>query len=366
ESKHLLLRRCYRGLITAGGLYYFLSMPFVLLLVLGVAGALVYGCFEYGWIPIKLVLFVVIGALVTSYSMIRSLLIRRTREEPGRPLRVEEAPGMWGMATEVAGRVGTRTVDEIRVTPGTEMAVYETGSFKDRANDKGRRVLIVGIGLLNGFSQKAFRAVLAHEYGHLTHRDTAGGDVALKVNQNMREFAMAMVRARQAVWWNLAFQFLRVYHFIFRRLSHGATRFQEVLADKVAVMNYGAVWFEEGLRHVIRRGIEFEDAAYRELADAKNTRRVVQNLYSLESGHTRNVEDRIRAAINRPTTEDDTHPGPLDRFRYASRITSVLVEPIPGTLWDLFTDKETLTREMSTVVSRRAGAMPPAETAPVS
>jgi hypothetical protein len=76
--------------------------------------------------------------------------------------------------------------------------------------------------------------VLAHEYGHLSHRDTAGGDVALRVNRDMMKFAYAMARAGQAVWWNTAFQFLRVYHFLFRRISHGATRLQEVLADWAA------------------------------------------------------------------------------------------------------------------------------------
>jgi Zn-dependent protease with chaperone function len=31
----------------------------------------------------------------------------------------------------------------------------------------------------------AFRAVLAHEYGHFTNRDTAGGEIALRVNRDM-------------------------------------------------------------------------------------------------------------------------------------------------------------------------------------
>lgn len=58
---------------------------------------------------------------------------------------------------------------------------------------------------------------------------------------------------------------LRVYHFLFRRISHGATRLQEVLADRVAVRNYGAAAFEEGLGHVVRRQVEFDDIAYHEL-----------------------------------------------------------------------------------------------------
>jgi len=60
---------------------------------------------------------------------------------------------------------------------------------------------------------------------------------------------------------NAAFHFPRVYNFIFRRISHGATRLQEILADRVAAQIYGAPAFEGGLRHVIRRSLEFEAAA---------------------------------------------------------------------------------------------------------
>ena len=101
------------------------------------------------------------------------------------------------------------------------MAVYERGNRRERRSDLGRRVLVMGLGLVPGFGQNAFRAVLAHEYGHLSHRDTAGGEVALRVNQDMIKFAYAMAHAGQAVWWNIAFQFLLFYHFLFRRISHG-------------------------------------------------------------------------------------------------------------------------------------------------
>jgi hypothetical protein len=297
-------------------------------------------------------MYVVTSDPITTYMMIHSLFVRRGQEDPGRPLKPEEAPGLWSLAREVAGRIETRPVDEIRITPGTDMAVYERGSFRDRAQDKGRRILLLGIANLNGFSQNAFRAVLAHEYGHLSHRDTAGGDVALRVNANMQTFAINMIRSGQAVWWNLGFQFLRIYHFIFRRLSHGATRLQEVLADRTAVMNYGAKAFEEGLGHAIRRSIEFEDIAYWESHEANKARRPLQNLYDLEPRNLTSVEEKYKEAMTRPTTQDDTHPGPMERFRYAARIASTSVNQAPGMVWDLFSDRQSLTKEMNDVISR--------------
>jgi hypothetical protein len=196
--------------------------------------------------------------------------------------------------------------------PGTDFAVYENGTFREKRADRAKRVLMLGVGVLNGFRTNAFRAVLAHEYGHFTHRDTAGGDIAFRVNAGILDMAKGMHRSRVSVKWNPAFIFLRVYHFIFRRITYGATRLQEMLADRVAVLNYGAAAFEEGLTHVIKRDVEFEILASKEFKESYEARRAVQNVYNLAEPESTDSIDKIRAGIdeslNRPTTEDDTHP----------------------------------------------------------
>ena len=128
------------------------------------------------------------------------------------------------------------------------------------------------------------------------------------------KFAIAMAKAGQAVWWSIGFQFLRLYHFLFRRISHGATRLQEILADRAAARLYGPLHFEEGLRHVVRRQFEFKDIAEREIEEALRAGRALQNIYALEIPAGRSFEVTLDQAINRPTSEDDTHPSPADRF----------------------------------------------------
>ena len=282
--------------------------------------------------------------------MVRSLFLKVEQEDPGRPLRTEEAPALWELTRKVAQAVDTRPIDEIRVTPGTELAVYEKGTMRERSNDKAKRILILGVGTLNGFRTNSFRAVLAHEYGHFSNRDTAGGDVALRVNDHMMKFAYAMYVSQQAVWWNIAFQFLRVYHFIFRRLSHGATRLQEVLADRVAAMKFGAAAFEDGLRHVVMRSAEFNAVASQEINDSMTTSRAMANLYELPIVENADIKAAAEESLNRSTSEDDTHPSPTDRFRYTQRITSQTEPLISGMVWDLFTNREALTAEMTSMV----------------
>ena len=347
------LRGAYRRLIQFAGAYYYVSQPIILLLVIGGTAGVIYAFFMAGQVPVQLVFALGVGAVITVYKMLQSLFIRAKPVDPGRSLDAAEAPGLWELTRDVARVVGTTPIDEIRITPGTEMAVYERGTVRERMQGRGRRILILGIGLVDGFGQGPFCAVLAHEYGHFAHGDTAGGDIALRVRQDMMKLAFAMVQHRQAVWWNIAFQFLRVYDFIFRRISHGATRLQEVLADRVAARHFGAKHFEDGLRHVVRRNVEFRVSANSEIKSAVEAGGVLQNLYGRRPAATPGLEDEIERALSRPTTEDDTHPGPSDRFRLVSGVVSTGERSASGMLWDLFVSPASLTAEMTAQVEAR-------------
>jgi len=350
------LRRYYRWLINIAGSYYYFSIPFVSFLVLAVAGSILYGFLIVGHVPEQLIAIIVMGAIVTVYQMVRCLFIRVNSKEPGRSLSAEEAPGLWNLTREVADELGTRSLDAIRVTPGTEMAVYERGSFRDRRKGLAKCTLVMGLQLLPGFDQNPFRAVLAHEYGHLAHRDTAGGDVALRVNQDMVKFAYAMAYAGQAVWWNIGFQFLRLYHFLFCRISHGSTRLQEVLADRAAARLYGVRSFEEGLRHIVRRHIEFNHVvAIRQLSASLEANSTLKNVCALDM-RQKAVEQEIDHEIHRPTSEDDTHPSPMDRFRLVAPVICKNQWTPSGPVLDLFADREAISREMSSHIEKMVKA----------
>ncbi|HLH54389.1 MAG TPA: M48 family metalloprotease, partial [Verrucomicrobiae bacterium] len=289
-SSERTIRKIYRVVLNVTGVYYYLSLPIVLLLVVSIAGAIVYGFLMLGRIPIKLLVILVLGAFFTVVAMIKSLFLRVKASDPGRALKRAEAEGLWRLTEEVAQSVGTRPIDEIRITPGTDLAVYERGSWRQKLRNQAERILILGTGVLNGFKQNDFRCVLAHEYGHFSNRDTAGGDIALRVRNDMLKFYYAMRSAGQATYFNAAFHFLRIYNFIFRRISHGATRLQEILADRVAAQIYGAHAFQAGLTHVIRRSIEFEAAANAEIQQSIQSRRPLQNLYQLPAPQTSRIE----------------------------------------------------------------------------
>lgn len=340
------LRALYRVILNLAGIYYYLSLPVVLVLVVVTTAAIVYAFLLIGWIPLQLLAIIVIGAIVTVMAMARSVFLKVEVEDPGRVLAREEAPGLWELTEEVARTLGARPLDEIRITSDSDLAVYERGTWRERLQDRGRRVLVLGVAVLHGFRQDDFRCVLAHEYGHFSHRDTAGGDIGLRVRNDMMKFYLAMYTAGQATALNLAFHFLRFYHFLFRRISHGATRLQEILADRFAAQTYGALALEGGLRHIIHRQLEFTSAANHEIERAIDARRPLQNLYEARLEDGVSVEEDFDKALTRPTTGDDTHPSPVDRFRLVAPYVDPACPPRAGEVWELFADPAAIVREM--------------------
>jgi Zn-dependent protease with chaperone function len=246
------MRRIYSAVLFLSCIFYYISIPIVILLVLAAGGGIIYACFAMGRIPVKLVLGVVVIVGVTVVSMIKSLFVRRDDEEPGMRLDLSKHPRLRALLEEVAKRIGTRPVDQVYLTPGTDVAVMQRG--------KGRRerALVLGIAALDGMKIRPLKAVLGHEYGHFTNKDTAGGAFALSVRGSLHATAYGLATGGAAAWYNPAWLFVNGFHRVFLRISEGASRLQEVLADRWAAFAYGADAFEAGpaSRHRAQRALQ--------------------------------------------------------------------------------------------------------------
>jgi Zn-dependent protease with chaperone function len=353
------LRRIYNAAIGFAAVYYYVSIPIVIALVVGLSGGLLYGLLVFGWIPIKLVFLLVIGAAFTVWALIRSAFARarRDEEDPGRRVLEGEAPALWAALREVAGQVGTRAVDDVFLTPGTEVAVAERGPMRARLRDKARRHLILGAGVLEGMTQGQLRAVLAHEYGHFSNRDTAGGDVAATVQTSLLKAAIHLARSGSANIFNPAWHFLRLFFALFQRITLGASRLQEVMADRFAATIYGGAIFAEGLRHVTRRSVQFSAEADVFVERAREKRTAIPNLYvAPDAGAVNGAE--VDAAIAKAMTDAgspyDSHPPVARRIDWVSRFaTPEAAAALTGPAWALFPDRARLEAEMTGIVNKR-------------
>jgi Zn-dependent protease with chaperone function len=348
------LRRAYARTIGAAAIYYFVSIPVLIAIVLLGAGGVIYGFVLLGHIPIKLVLLVVLAAGVSIWAMVKSLVIRRgPDEDPGRPLVESEAPGLWALLREVAARVGTRPVEAVYLTPGTELAVMERGSMSARLRDRARRSLLLGVGVLPGFTRRQMRAVLAHEYGHFSHRDTAGGDVAMVVQASLFRSLVGIAQAGGATFYNPAWHFLRGFHALFLRVTLGASRLQEIMADHFAAVAYGAEAFRDGLTHVVRRSLEFSRNVDRLVNEAQQGQHALVNLYDAPKTAITDLEQAFAERMQDKGSPYDSHPPPGQRLAWVARVSARPDAGDDGPAWELFADRAALEAEMTALANRR-------------
>jgi Zn-dependent protease with chaperone function len=355
------LRAIYAAVLWLASAFFYVSIPLLLLVVLAAAGGLLYAIFALGHIPVKLVILIVIAAGVTIFAVVKSLFARGTDEDPGSLLAAGTQPRLRELLGRVAARIGTRPVDNVYLTPGTDLAVMERPKRRERC-------LIVGVGILDGMGLAELQSVLGHEYGHFKNADTAGGVHALAVRRSLIAMARGLAEGGAAVWWNPAWWFVRGFWAAFLRVSHGATRLQEILADRWAVAAYGSAAFERGLTHVVTRSVWFDHHANATVREALEQQVPVGNFYRHEpKGRPADadIDKEAAASLARPPSAYDSHPPPEQRIRWvkALAVPAPADEPT-GMAWDLFDDREEMERSMTAEiranVRRRTGMSMPA------
>ncbi|MFL6289457.1 MAG: M48 family metalloprotease [Thermoanaerobaculia bacterium] len=369
-----LLRGLYKAVLWLSCLYYWLSIPIVALLVVALGGGVIYACFAIGRIPVKLVIAVVVLVIVSLGSIVKSIFARGRDEDPGLKLDPAAEPRLRDLLREVAEKIGTRPVDNVYLTPGTELAVMERGGMLRQLRGASERCLILGVGVLEGMKIAPFKAILAHEYGHFSNKDTAGGGFALSVRRSLVVMGQNLAQSGVAAWYNPAWLFVNGFYRVFLRISQGASRLQEVLADRWAAFAYGAKAFERGLLHVIERGVRFNAHANAAIGEVVEGRRALANLYSYQPSAAPDPEEiqaEVKRAIHREPSPYDSHPSPVKRFLWTRRIVSAgqTTPEDEEEVWTLFRNREAVERKLTEAVRlnlQMRGIEIPRETAAVA
>jgi Zn-dependent protease with chaperone function len=356
RGSELALRRVYRAVLLASCAYYYASLPLLAVMLVAIGGGLIVAIFWVGHVPIKIVLIIGVVVLWSLWAIARSIFVRARDEAPGEPLDLAKEQKLDAMLGEVAARIGTRKVDRVYLTPGTDMAVTERGGLLKQLRRRSERALILGAAVLDGMTVRELKAILAHEYGHFHNEDTAGGGFALAVRRSILTMALSLIQSGIATVYNPAWWFVRGFYAVFLRVSQGASRLQEILADRWAVAAYGSAAFASGLRHVVARSVEFDAHADATLNEVVAQKRALANLYSYEPSAKPDagaIREQIDAAIARAASPYDSHPRPADRIAWAERAALAGADACAGdddAAWSLFVDRGAVEHRMTEAV----------------
>ena len=180
-------------------------------------------------------------AVVGAGAILWALVPRPDRfDDPGPALREADHPRLFEVLRGVARDTGQAMPAEVFLVPNLNAWVAQRGGVMGFGS---RRVMGLGLPLLEALSVRQFRAVLAHEFGHYYGGDTRLGPWIYKtraaIERTLRNVhAHSGMLAKPFQWYGNAFV----------RITHAVSRQQEFSADALAARTVGAAPLIEGLR----------------------------------------------------------------------------------------------------------------------
>jgi heat shock protein HtpX len=232
-----------------------------------------------------------LACVVTGFVILTSIIPRRQRfEPPGPELAQFRAPALHRMIGDVAEQTGQETPAQIYLAPDVNAAVLQRGGLLGLG---GKRVLLVGLPLIDALTVRQLRAVIAHEFGHFHSGDTRLGPWFYRTYDALERTVIALHEA-ESIWrkpftWYLDF---------FLRRTAALKRRQEFLADELAARIGGRDAAIAGLEEISKAAPAFHGFWSSEAAPV------------LESGHRAPLLEGFR------------------RFRAAGAVSSALEEAL--------------------------------------
>jgi heat shock protein HtpX len=285
-----------RAALAVGLMLGFYVMSFV---IAGVLIYLPYAEWTYaGRLHIKLAFFCILGAAIILWSILPRL-DRFT--PPGPRLEPQEHPKLFATLARIAEATHQQMPSEVYLLGEVNAWVMDRGGIMGFGS---RRVMGIGLPLLQVLSVSQLGAVLAHEFGHFHGGDTKLGPWIYKtraaIGRTLHGLAEYSSFLQKPFLW---------YGKTFLRLSHAVSRRQEFTADALAARTVGPRPLIEGLTLLHGAALAFDAYWSNEVAPVLSRGfqpPVIEGFrHYLESPQ---IAAAVSANVNRELAEGETDP----------------------------------------------------------
>lgn len=272
--------------------------------------------------------------------IVRAMWVAVRPDEDGVPLTRAEFPQLFETVDRVCAATAAPSLHKVLLTGDLNAAVQQVSRFGIFGQ---RNYLMLGLPLLLLLSPHQFEAVLAHEFGHLSHRHGRFGAWIYRIRAGWSRLVEALDQGQS--WLRFLFgPFFRWYAPLFSAYSFVQARAQEHEADRSAAAAYGARHLADALVRV-RLAAGFLERRYwpdvfaRVEREAQPPANAISSLPAQVATHLASpaAADDLSAAVAEQTTSADTHPCLRERLAAlgeSARITPPVAEPAAALLGD--------------------------------
>lgn len=323
--------RVYRAKLGAMALLGYGYIAGVLTLLLVAVALLALLAVHRSGAAIALKLGIVLVPLI--WAVVRAMAVRLDPPS-GKELLREEAPELFACIDEVRARACAPKAHKVLITDDFNAAVVQ----HPRLGIFGwpRNYLILGLPLMQALDLQEFRAVLGHEFGHLSGEHGKFGAWIYRLRAGWGRLTHALEQDNH--WGKVLFvPFFKWYAPAFSALSFVQARRQEYEADQVAAAVSNARTAGEALIRVHLQSRFLNRKFWRSILQEADTKAepdarpyAMLGMAFAQQRPEHEARDTLEAALKRRTGCEDTHPSLSDRLR-ALRTTPIVPGPIKVT-----------------------------------
>jgi Zn-dependent protease with chaperone function len=319
-------------------------------------------------VPVALVIALFVVVVGSFWAIVQGFFGSKKRNILGVPLRREEQPRIWTLCDEIAQKVGTRTAHEIFLSPQPGIGVHLSGGLLSLLVGRTKRTLTIGMPSISALSVREMAAILAHEFGHFSNKDTAWNSLTFTMAAALQNTLSTMPNPWNTAgsgWMKLtsalnpALWVLLGYRLLFSVVTSGFSRVREVFADKTAIGLYGHQDFSNGLMKVARNDYIFSNHFVPDMSKKlAEEGKVYTNVFDTMDQTYKSIEANILAGIDRSILDQekpsmfDSHPLMVDRLAYAKYFEEEAKHVTEqGDFKDLFLKWDEVSKNMSDLYS---------------
>lgn len=344
-----------------GYAYVLLMLAIALAIAGGIGYAMLTGRVNYGTIKLEL------AALVITYMILRALWVRMPPPDEGIALSRENAPRLFAMLDDLTTKLQAPKFHHVLLTSDFNAGVMQA----PRLGILGwqRNFLMLGLPLMEALTPDQFRAVLAHEIGHLSGNHSRFAGWIYRVRQTWSRLLEGLDES--GGWFTKIFTgFFDWYAPFFNAYSFALARADEYEADRCAAQYAGAKNAAEALISIKVAGRLLSEKYWPSIYDQADkqptpTASPLSGIAPLlrEGAQTGDAMTWLDEAIREKTSYSDTHPSLTDRLAAIGYLAKGRVKDAHPSLTDRlsamgYESGETVSGEASVPLPP-----PPAETA---
>lgn len=322
----------YKQKLIAWGLIGYAYIFFIFLFFLAIAGSLLLLMFSvHGGYYLFIKLFLILG--IPAWAIARSMWLVFPAPD-GIEVERKEAPKLFELIDDISEKIGTR-VDKVVIDTEFNAAITQVprlGLFGFHQN-----YLIIGLPLIQSVDFDHFKAVLAHELGHLSGNHSKSSAWAYSLQARWSQ-VLSLMRDESPLAYALFYLFFCWYAPRFMAYSMVRVREQEIQADRDAALLTSNETVAEMLAVISVKGRWYSSVVNKFWKRIYDQDKPPQNYHNLifaslsESPQMREKEKRrasddpeqwLIEALHEKTKGYDTHPcfkerlaavGQLDNF----------------------------------------------------